>query len=89
MNKKTIIIALLALITLTTQGQDIHWRIEGTVTNAHPQDSLLLYGTERRGLIARLQIRDGQVVPTEGTCQEPMVCTLVVRSEERRVGKEC
>ena len=84
MNKKTIITALLALITLTIQGQEIRWRIEGTVTNAHPQDSLLLYGTDRQGLIARLQIRDGRIVPTEGTCQEPMVCTLVVSKGEDR-----
>ena len=84
MNRTIIPTLLMALATLTAQAQDIHWRIEGKVTNAHPQDSLLLYGTDRQGLIARLQIRNGQVVPTEGTCQEPMVCTLVVSKDEDR-----
>ena len=45
MNKKTIITILLALVAMAAQAQTFTWRIEGTVANAAPTDTLTLrYG---------------------------------------------
>ena len=46
MNKKLVITALLALVALAGQGQEINWKIEGTVSNANPIDTLLLIDIE-------------------------------------------
>ena len=49
--KKIVIIALLAIIAMTGQGQTFTWRIEGTVANAAPTDTQMVMDAEKRSTI--------------------------------------
>ena len=76
MNKKVIITILLALVTMTGQAQTFTWRIEGTVANAAPTDTLNVIDTEKQRKIATLQVKDGNIIPTSGTLDEPAICAI-------------
>lgn len=80
MKKKTIIIALLALVALAGQGQ-INYRLEGNIGQPEVTDTLIL--KEERGEIVdgfiatealdTLYIVKGEIVPKEGTWSEPVM----------------
>lgn len=76
MNKKIIITILLALVTMTGLAQTFTWRIEGTVANAAPTDTLNVIDTEKQRKIATLQVKDGNIIPTSGTLNEPAICAI-------------
>ena len=76
MNKKVIITILLALVTMTGLAQTFTWRIEGTVANAAPTDTLDVIDTEKQRKIATLQVKDGNIIPTSGTLDEPAICAI-------------
>ncbi len=76
MNKKVIITILLALVTMTGLAQTFTWRIEGTVANAAPTDTLNVIDTEKQRKIATLQVKDGNIIPTSGTLDEPAICAI-------------
>ena len=76
MNKKTIITILLALVAMAAQAQTFTWRIEGTVANAAPTDTLTVIDAERQRMITTLQVKDGNIVPASGTLDEPAVCCI-------------
>ena len=76
MNKKVIITILLALVTMTRLAQTFTWRIEGTVANAAPTDTLDVIDTEKQRKIATLQVKDGNIIPTSGTLDEPAFCAI-------------
>ena len=76
MNKKVIITILLALVTMTGLAQTFTWRIEGTVANAAPTDTLDVIDTEKQRKIATLQVKDGNIIPTSGTLDEPAFCAI-------------
>ena len=86
MNKKIIITALLALVAMVGQGQEIKWKIEGTVSNANPEDTLLLIDIEEQKEVTTLQARDGRITPTGGTLSNPMICGI---AKEGRSGWIC
>lgn len=72
--KKTILSLLLALAT--TAGAQVHYRIEGTVANALPTDTLLVIDIEEQSVVDTLMLRDGQIQPKEGTLEAPTICAL-------------
>lgn len=76
MNKKVIITILLALVTMTGLAQTFTWRIEGTVANAAPTDTLDVIDTEKQRKIATLQVKNGNIIPTSGTLDEPAICAI-------------
>ena len=76
MNKKVIITILLALVTMMGLAQTFTWRIEGTVANAAPTDTLNVIDTEKSRKIATLQVKDGNIIPTSGTLDEPAICAI-------------
>ena len=61
MNKQTIITALLALVAMSGQGQTFNWKIEGTVSNANPEETLSLIDIEEQKEVTTLQVRDGRI----------------------------
>lgn len=86
MYKKTILTALLALVTMTGWGQTFNWKIEGTAANANPEDTLLLIDLEEQNEVATLQVRNGRIIPTSGTLSNPIVCGI---AKEGRPGWIC
>ena len=76
MNKKVIITILLALVTMTGLAQTFTWRIEGTVANAAPTDTLNVIDPEKQRKIATLQVKDGNIIPTSGILDEPAICAI-------------
>ncbi len=74
--KQTIITILLALVAVAGQGQSINWKLEGTVKNAAPTDTLSVIDMEKQRSVATLLVRDGKIVPTSGTLDEPAVCGI-------------
>ena len=86
MNKKTIITALLTLVAMVGQGQEIKWKIEGTVSNANPEDTLSLIDIEEQKEVATLQVRNGRITPTGGSLSNPIVCGI---AKEGRSGWIC
>ena len=86
MNKKTIITALLALVSMAGLCQTINWKIEGTVSNANPEDTLSLIDIEEQKEVATLQVRNGRITPTGGSLSNPIVCGI---AKEGRSGWIC
>ena len=76
MNKKTIITILLTLVAMAGQAQTFTWRIEGTVENATPTDTLTVIDAEKQRVITTLQVKNGIIVPASGTLDEPAVCYI-------------
>lgn len=76
MNKVTILTILLAFITMAGKSQKINWKLEGTVQNAAPTDTLSIMDVELQRPIATLLVRDGKIVPASGTLDEPAVCGI-------------
>jgi len=74
--KQTIIAILLALVAVAGQAQTIKWILEGTVKNAAPTDTLSVIDMEEQRPVATLLVRDGKIVPTSGTLDEPAVCGI-------------
>ena len=84
MNKKSIISLMLALIAMIGQAQSnqqleqssdtrINWKLEGTVDNAEPTDTLFIVDLEEQRDVASLQVNNGKIVATGGTLNEPAV----------------
>ena len=76
MKKKTIITILFALVAMTGWGHEINWRIEGTVENAAPSDTLYVIDAEKQKEIAILYVKDGKIISTSGTLDEPAICCI-------------
>ena len=74
--KKLFFTALFALVALAGQAKTFSWRIEGTVANAAPTDTLDVIDTEKQRKIATLQVKDGNIIPTSGTLDEPAICAI-------------
>lgn len=73
---KFIITFLLALVSMAGYAQTFTWRIEGTVANAAPNDTLMVIDVEQQRMITTLQVKDGNIVPMSGTLDEPAVCCI-------------
>ena len=76
MNRKIIIITLLALVSMASHAQTFTWRIEGTVANAAPDDTLMVIDAEKQRMITTLHVKDGIIVPASGTLDKPAVCCI-------------
>ena len=74
--KQAIITILLALVAMAGQAQTFTWRIEGTVANAVPTDTLTVIDAEKQRMITTLQVKDGNIVPASGMLDEPAVCCI-------------
>ena len=94
MIKNALTTLLLALIALTGQAQGllqeeqnldttIHWKLEGTVDNAEPTDTLYVIDMETQRDFACLQVKDGKIIPTGGTLDEPAVCGIMTKDRRR------
>ena len=94
MNKQTITTILLALVTMTGQAQSqqqeeqnqdttINWKLEGAVDNAEPTDTLFIIDMEEQRDIASLQVKDGKIVATGGTLDEPAACGIMTKDRRR------
>ena len=71
-----IITVLLALVPMATHAQTFTWRIEGTVANAAPNDTLMIIDAEKQRMITTLQVKDGNIIPVSGTLDKPVVCCI-------------
>ena len=83
MNKKVIITILLALVTMTGLAQTFTWRIEGTVANAAPTDTLNIIDTEKQRKIATLQVKDGNIIPEQRLLDEGLITETRAETEKR------
>ena len=86
MNKKTIITALLALVWVAGQAQNFNWRLEGTVDNAAPNDTLTIIDSERHQPIATIQVKNGAIVPAGGVLEKPAVCRIAKKGRRGSIG---
>ena len=84
--KQTIITIMLALVCLVGQGQTFNWNIEGTVSNANPEETLSLIDLEEQKVVTTLQVRNGRITPTSGSLSNPIVCGI---AKEGRSGWIC
>ena len=73
---KYMITFLFVLVSMTSHAQTFTWRIEGTVANAAPNDTLMVIDVEQQRMITTLQVKDGNIVPMSGTLDEPAVCCI-------------
>ena len=73
---KFIITFLLALVSMASHAQTFTWRIEGTVANAAPDDTLMVIDAEKQRMITMLHVKDGNIVPASGTLDKPAVCCI-------------
>ena len=67
---------LFALVCTVGQAQAINSRIEGTVENTAPTDTLIVIDAERHKKIAELHVKDGIIIPASGTLEEATVCCI-------------
>lgn len=82
MKNLTIITILFALFAVAGQAQEINWRIEGTVENAAPIDTLYVIDTENQKEIATINVKDGKIVPASGTLEEPAICCIAKKGRK-------
>ena len=82
MKNLTIISILFALVAVAGQAQEINWRIEGTVENAAPIDTLYVIDAEKQKEIAILYVKDGKIVPASGTLEEPAICCIAKKDRK-------
>ena len=80
--KQTIITIFFALVAVAGQAQEINWRIEGTVENAAPIDTLNVIDAEKQKEIAILYVKDGKIVPASGTLEEPAICCIAKKDRK-------
>ena len=80
--KQTIITIFFALVAVAGQAQEINWRIEGTVENAAPIDTLYVIDAEKQKEIAILYVKDGKIVPASGTLEEPAICCIAKKDRK-------
>lgn len=73
---KFIITFLLALVSMASHAQTFSWRIEGSVANAAPNDTLMVIDAEKQRMITTLHVKDGNIVPASGTLDKPAVCCI-------------
>ena len=94
MIKNALTTLLLAIIAVAGQAQSqqqeeqnldttIHWKLEGTVDNAEPTDTLYVIDMETQRDFACLQVKDGKIIPTDGTLNEPAVCGIMTKDRRR------
>ena len=94
MIKNALTILLFALVSMTGQAQSqqqeeqnldttINWKLEGTVDNAEPTDTLYVIDMETQRDFACLQVKDGKIIPTGGTLDEPAVCGIMTKDRRR------
>ena len=84
--QRTIITALLALIAIAGQAQNFNWRLEGTVDNAAPSDTLTIIDSERHQPIATIQVKNGAIVPASGVLEKPAVCRIAKKGRRGSIG---
>ena len=82
MNKKIIFTALFALVALAGQAQTFIWRIEGTVANASPTDTLIVIDAEKQKMITTLKVKDGNIIPASGTLDKPTICCIAKQGRQ-------
>ena len=81
MNKKTIITALLALVTMTGQAQSrVHYRLEGfigdsTITGKAYLMDMFVHSGE---IVDTVNISKGFIEPVEGELTDTTICQLLV-----------
>ncbi len=85
MNKTTVITLLLVLVALTAKAQSVNWRLEGTVENAAPTDTLIVIDAEKQKKIADIYVRNGHIIPASGTLEAPTVCCIAKTGRPGRV----
>ena len=86
MKKKSIITALLAFVALAGQAQNFNWRLEGTVDNAAPNDTLTIIDTERHQPITTIQVKNGIIVPASGVLEKPAICRIAKKGRRGSIG---
>ena len=78
MNKKTIITAMLALVTLTALGQ-VHYRLEGNIGDSTITEKALVKDMHNnRGIIDTVNIVKGIIEPVEGELPDTTICALII-----------
>ena len=80
--KQTIITIFFALVAMAGQAQSINWRIEGTVENAAPIDTLYVIDAEKQKEITTINVKDGKIVPASGTLEEPAICCIAKKGRK-------
>ena len=81
MIKNALTILPIALVSMTGQAQSqqqeeqnldttIHWKLEGTVDNAEPTDTLYVIDMETQRDFACLQMKDGKAPSLPAACME-------------------
>ena len=85
MNRKAIIISILAIMCLAVQGQ-VHYRLEGTIGDSTLNTKLQLYQHMSpmemiNAAIDTLTVVGGKLIPAEGTLSEPGTFNLVSITE--------
>ena len=80
--KQTIITIFFALVAVAGQAQEINWRIEGTVENAAPIDTLYVIDAEKQKEITTINVKDGKIVPASGTLEEPAICCIAKKDRK-------
>ena len=84
--QRTIITALLVLVWVAGQAQNIKWCLEGTVDNAAPNDTLTIIDSERHQPIATIQVKNGAIVPASGVLEKPAVCRIAKKGRRGSIG---
>jgi len=67
---------LLMTVAFTSQAQEVKWEITGSVMNAEATDTLQVINLKTQSVEATLDVKDGQILPTEGALAEPTFCAI-------------
>ena len=82
MNKKTIITILLALVTMTGQGQ-VNYHIDGNT--GHPELTGTLYLYDYSAIVDSIQVVNGVIILHNGTLPSAKKCALINKNGETLV----
>ena len=82
MNKKTIITILLALVTMTGQGQ-VNYHIDGNT--GHPEFTGTLYLYDYSAIVDSIQVVNGVIILHNGTLPSVKKCALINKNGETLV----
>ena len=75
--KKNMLAAMLLLtLAFAAQAQELKWKVMGRVANAETVDTLTVIDVKAQSLVTTLNVKDGQILPAEGTLTEPAFCAI-------------
>lgn len=74
------------LVWVAGHAQNISWRLEGSVENAAPNDTLTIIDNNRHEPLATLLVNDGTIVPASDTLDKPAVCHIVKKGRRGSIG---